>query len=226
MMNGDEVLNIQGLSVNLPIALFGTKKDARCISGTCGSVSNGHWAIFSGSPDLSLARKAAEKRARNGEIVWEKGKTFTLADIKGQTWDNSTNMKESLRKLYYGRRYALVDDYMVINNKGTSLAVHGYLPMTWVGENEYKAARKEMDVPYEVWFDPKYYIAFRKLGFDLLVGPGDWEKKVVGQQTNPETGETEQVIEDVHKPQVGLLVKTNQQGIFEVRGCLMPMSSP
>lgn len=224
MTNGEEVLSIQGLSVNLPVALFGTSKEARCINGVDFSISNGHWAVYSGSPDLSLIRKAAEKRAKNGEIDWKTPKSYTLADIKGQSWGSEYDIKKHLHQLYQGKRYALVDDYMVLNNTGTTVGVHAYTPMTCIGEDEYKPARKDMDEPYEVWFDPKYYIAFRKLGFDFLIGPGSWATKMVSEW-DAERGEQVEIKEKVHKPQVALLVRWVGD-IFQVRGCLMPMTSP
>lgn len=218
-------LDVKGVSVNLPIALFGTSKEARCVYGVDGSVSNGHWAVFSGSPDLSIIRKATEKKANGGEIDWQKkGRTYTLADVKNQSWSNATDIKKHAQTLYYGKRYALAEDHAVLRGDGAMCGLHGYLPMTWVGENEYRPARKEMDAPYEAWMDPKYYFAFRKLGFEFLVGPGKWVKKT--QKDRDETGQEIEVEVDVHEPQIILVVRCGPNPanpIYEVRGVIMPM---
>jgi len=205
-------LKIQGVSVSLPTALFGTEKDARCLNGTCGSASNGHWAIFSGSPDLSIIRKAAEKKAKNGKIDWKESRNNILADLE-QSYASDTDVKAHIRDMYYGKPYALADDVAIVAGEGDQALLVAHTPVTWVTDNTYELTRENMDEPYVALINPQYYFVFRKLGFFFLLGPGETETF-----TNPETGEITQTF---FVPSVLLLVRKNILGEFDVRGCLM-----
>ena len=209
-------LNIKGVNVNLASALFGTGKTDTAINGTCGSISNGHWAIFSGSPDLAIIRKALLARAKVKEMDFSKPFSIQPGDplsVKNPVI-SKTDVKSHVWNLYYGKRYALAEDVAIIDGSGVTAQLVAYLPVTWVGDNLCRPARREMDEPYTVDVNPQYYFGLRKLGFSFLVGPG--EMKPVKDE---KTGEVENKLH----PQVVLLVREGARDEFEVRGVLMGM---
>lgn len=218
---GDD-LKIRGVNVNLPMALFGNSKtESRIINGKDGSISNGHWAVHHGTPDLAIIRKAVLKATKQEKLPWKEPWTMFPHDPKNR-WGSDTNVQATTWELYYGKRFALAEDALILEGSGSMAMLVGYLPMTWVGDNLYRPARKEMDTPYETHVDPKYYFAFRKLGFSFLVGP-DTMKSVKQTVWNKDKGDHEEVTEQIPQPSVTILVRENEVGEYEVRGCLMGM---
>lgn len=208
---GRKNLSIRGVSVSLPTALF-NKSEGRVINGKDGAISNSHWAIFPG-PDLVAIHKVVLTICKVAQLPFDEPWEISLHDVKRHA--SNIDIKTHLRRMYDNKKYALADDVFVLRGEGDIGMLVSHLSVTQVDDDRYRLDRGETNTAFTTTVDPRYYFAFRHLGFSFLIGPDEMRKIMVTDKKG------NVIAKKTPFPQMTLLVRANQQREFEVCGCLM-----
>ena len=158
--------DITGVSVNLSTALFkNASSEEVIINGKDGSISNGHWAIFSGSPDIDTVRKAALLRLQKKDIYWDKPWKF----VDKRKLMSDMDIKSFCSRLYDGRSYAVEDGFILLSEEEVGCCINGYIPMNQITRFHFEIVYQEMIKPYTAHINASYCFAFKRMGFQLLI---------------------------------------------------------
>ena len=212
-MTEENTIDIRGMRITMEHALFDTGDEGVVINGADKSISNGHWAVFSGTSDLSFIRKVVLTKAKKKSLVWSKPWKVS----NGKLFESNTDIRQHCVGLWFDQDYRLAEDFVLLLGDGSKVILSGYIEVTprSKGDNEYFELVEELedhekynggedevehrfkkgDEPYEVPMNPSYYFAFRKQGFQFLVS----------SETHP------------------ILLVREEEGKFSVRGCVMPL---
>jgi hypothetical protein len=218
-------LEIPGFSMNLSAALFST---GICATDSHGHISNGHWVMFSGAPHFEAVKKAFEHRyadtaKRKGfkkVVDWRLSWRYDL-DNGFEGFPTKFDFTTDFRKFYCSGRFGLADDRALIEGSGSRVSLSASAEVEEVDDGVYKVVASNMLDLYTEVVLPQYYLAFRKLGYAFLIGPGAWVplRDSDGRVYYEANGAPKMV----HNQQIVLLVHSPIQDLYAVEGLLMPV---